>query len=46
MVAVPETSSLPESVVEQLVEEARKMALGFFGFEPPPTAEVFGPAVL
>jgi hypothetical protein len=31
-------------VLKQIVEETRKMALGFFGFEPPATAEVFGPA--
>jgi hypothetical protein len=42
MDAVPE--ALPADVVEQLVEETRNMALGLFGFEPPPSAEVFGPA--
>jgi hypothetical protein len=32
-------------MVEEIVEETRKLAVGFFGLEPPPrTAEVFGPA--
>jgi hypothetical protein len=41
---VPSNGSLSASLIEQLVEETRKMSLGFFGFEPPATAEVYGPA--
>ena len=41
---VPSNGSLSASLVEQLVEETRKMCVSFFRFEPPATAEVYGPA--
>jgi hypothetical protein len=44
---MPESVSpdpLPATLVKQLVVETKKMGLFLFGFEPPTTAEVFGPA--